>query len=49
MSVFVRVAVRVLEAMFFIGGIGSAIVLILTGIEDLETLLGKDASERPSP
>lgn len=37
--------VRLLEAMFFIGGLGSAIVLILTGIEDLETLLGANGSE----
>jgi hypothetical protein len=45
MSVFVTVAIRVLEAMFFIGGIGATLVLILTGIEDIETLLGADDSE----
>jgi hypothetical protein len=45
MSVFVTIAIRLLEAMFFIGGVGSAIVLILTGIEDLETLLGSDKTE----
>ncbi|HVO81063.1 MAG TPA: hypothetical protein VMT28_10050 [Terriglobales bacterium] len=45
MSVFVTVGIRLLEVMFFAGGIGSAVVLILTGIEDLETLLGADDSE----
>jgi hypothetical protein len=44
MAVLVSVAVRVLEAMFAIGMAGSTIVLILTGIEDIETLLGKDDS-----
>ncbi|MBZ5704088.1 MAG: hypothetical protein LAN63_01935 [Acidobacteriia bacterium] len=42
---FTKVAIRLLEIMFFVGGIGSFVVLILTGIEDLETLLGADASE----
>ena len=42
MAALASVAVRILEAMFAIGMAGSTIVLILTGIEDIETLLGKD-------
>lgn len=34
--------IRLLEAIFVIGAIGSTIVLILTSIEDTKTLLGKD-------
>jgi hypothetical protein len=45
MSLLVTVGVRLLEAMFFIGGTGSLVVLILTGIEDLETLLGANGPE----
>ena len=37
--------VRILEVMFAAGAIGSFIVLILTGIEDLETLLGAGSKE----
>jgi len=36
--------IRAIESMFIVGGIGSAIVLILTAIEDVETLLGMDES-----
>lgn len=38
-------AVRILEGMFAVGTIGSLIVLILTGIEDVKTLLGMEDSE----
>ena len=43
MGLLATIAVRVLETMFAVGAIGSCIVLILTGIEDIETLLGKDS------
>ena len=33
--------IKILEYMFVAGWIGSAIVLILTGIEDVETLLDR--------
>jgi hypothetical protein len=33
--------VKILEYMFVAGWAGSAIVLVLTGIEDVETLLDK--------
>lgn len=39
-------AVRVLETLFVVGSIGSAIVLILTGIEDIGTLIGSDEPEQ---
>ena len=40
----ITIGVYLLESMFAVGVIGSAIVLILTAIEDLETLLGSDES-----
>jgi hypothetical protein len=36
----VTVLVRILEGMFIVGAIGSAVVLVLSGIEDLKLLLG---------
>jgi hypothetical protein len=36
----VVVLVRILEGMFVVGAIGSALVLVLSGIEDLKLLLG---------
>lgn len=44
MGVLAAVGIHVLEAMFIVGGIGSAIVLVLTGIEDIETLVGSKAT-----
>jgi hypothetical protein len=38
----ITIAVRTLEAMFALGLIGSAIVVILTSIEDFRTLFKKD-------
>jgi len=40
------IAIRVLEALFAVGAIGSAVVLILSGIEDIETLIGSDHSDQ---
>ena len=36
------IAIRTLETMFVLGIIGSAIVVILTSIEDFRTLFKKD-------
>lgn len=36
----VTVLVRILESMFVIGAIGSVVVLVLSGIEDLKLLFG---------
>jgi hypothetical protein len=44
MGVLVTIGIRVLEAMFVVGGVGSVIVLILSGIEDIETLMGSEDS-----
>lgn len=41
------IAIRVLETMFVVGAAGSAIVVILTGIEDFKMLFVKD--KNPSP
>jgi hypothetical protein len=38
----ITIAVRILEVMFVLGLIGSAIVVILTSIEDFATLFKKD-------
>jgi hypothetical protein len=38
----VTVLVRILEGMFAVGTIGSVVVLVLSGIEDLKTLLGRE-------
>jgi hypothetical protein len=40
--IIVTVLVRILEGMFVIGGIGSAVVLVLSGIEDLQLLFGRE-------
>jgi hypothetical protein len=36
------IGIRLLEFLFVVGVIGSAIVLVLTAIEDVETLMGSD-------
>lgn len=40
---FLSISVRVLEAMFALGVVGSAIVVILSSIEDFATLFKKDS------
>jgi hypothetical protein len=42
MGTLVTIAIRLLEFLFAVGAIGSTIVLILSGIEDIETLMGSD-------
>lgn len=42
--------IRVLETMFFLGMVGSTLVLVLTAIEDVETLMdSKDEASEPPP
>lgn len=41
------ILVRMLEGMFVVGAFGSTIVLLLTAVEDLQTLLGREDSQRP--
>lgn len=38
----VTVLVRFLEGMFAVGAIGSFVVIVLSGIEDLKMLLGRE-------
>ena len=40
--IIVTVPVRVLETMFVGGAIGSVVVLVLSGIEDLKLLFGRE-------
>jgi hypothetical protein len=40
--IIVTVLVRILEGMFVVGSIGSVVVLVLSGIEDLKLLLGRE-------
>ena len=42
MGVLATAALRVLEVIFVVGWLGSFIVLVLTGIEDVETLMESD-------
>ena len=44
--VMLVLAVRILETMFVVGAAGCFVVLILTTIEDLRTLLGRDEKEQ---
>lgn len=37
-----EILVKILEYMFVAGGAGSAVVLVLTGIEDVGTLLDRE-------
>ena len=48
MPLWVAVPVRILEGMFFVGSIGSVVVLGLVGIEDLKTLFGMEENENQS-
>ena len=40
--IIITVLVRVLEGMFVVGAIGSFVVIVLSGIEDLKMLLGRE-------
>ena len=42
METLVTIGVRLLELLFSFGLLGSVVVLVLSGIEDFETLLGSD-------
>ena len=42
MGLLVTILARLLEGMFVIGAIGSFLVLVLSGIEDVKTLFGRE-------
>jgi hypothetical protein len=43
----VLLLVRILEGMFVVGMAGSAVVLLITFVEDAELLLGREDSHHP--
>ena len=47
MDMLITIGVRLLETMFAAGAIGSFLVLVLSGIEDLETLFGRSEDTEP--
>ncbi|HUJ94057.1 MAG TPA: hypothetical protein VLW84_02240 [Terriglobales bacterium] len=47
MNLLATIGVRTLEVMFVAGWFGTAIVLLLTAIEDIETLVEKDEPPQP--
>ncbi len=49
MNVVVSALLDLLEALFVVGAIGSGIVLILTGIEDVRTVLEREAPPAEEP
>lgn len=42
MSLVIAIVVRILEALFFLGMIGSAAVIVLTMVEDLEVMFEQE-------
>jgi hypothetical protein len=48
MSVTLVFMVRLLEGIFIVGSVGCVAVLILTAIEDVKTLLGRDGDDEPA-
>jgi len=42
MNGIVTVCVRLLEFLFFVGAAGSLVVVLISGVEDLETIFQKD-------
>jgi len=45
MEVVIIILVRILEALFLIGIIGSLIVILMSGIEDVETIFEPDEAQ----
>ncbi|MGI9103601.1 MAG: hypothetical protein ACR2IF_14275 [Terriglobales bacterium] len=48
-SVLITIGVRFLEFLFFAGGIGSLLVLLLTGYEDFLMVLNRKEPEQEEP
>ena len=44
-GVIVTVLIRILEGLFVLGMIGSALVIVLATVEDAETLRGKNGED----
>jgi len=48
MDTLIRVLAPILEVLFFAGIVGSVVVIVLTSIEDVETMLEKDEIGGPA-
>jgi hypothetical protein len=48
MNLLVTVGIRILELLFFVGWAGSLFVIILSGVEDVETVLAKNEERQPA-
>ena len=46
MNILIAVLIRIIEVMFVAGAAGSAIVVILTSIEDFKMLFEKETSRK---
>jgi len=49
MDWLIKVGIWVLEFLFFAGLIGSALVILLSGLEDIETILEKEEATPSQP
>lgn len=41
MNPLIVLGIRILEGMFVVGAVGSAVVLLLAGVEDVQTLFNR--------
>ena len=48
MNPVVTVCIRILEVLFAIGCVGSVVVIILSGVEDVETIFSSQEEEEPA-
>ena len=48
MEAVVHVLIRILEGMFVVGVIGSAVVWVLTTVEDVQNMFSRDAASAES-
>ncbi len=48
MNLLVSILIRIIEVMFVAGVVGSAIVVLLTSVEDFKMLFEKESKESPS-
>jgi len=47
MKLLITAGIRLLEFLFFAGWIGSLLVILLSGVEDVETVFSKDENSSP--
>ena len=49
MSPLLVFAIRLMELLFVIGCSGSLIVIVVSGVEDIETIMGAEHEAEPQP